>query len=81
MIDPNQLDGQIQKSSGGADNRSTVSGGSGGTASAASATASAASTSTAGKQRIVANNVGNIRTTNERFLYLFKEGIKHFRIP
>ena len=80
MIDPNQLDGPIQKSSGGADNRSTVSGGSGGTASAASATASAANTP-AGKQRIVANNVGNIRTTNERFQYLFKEGIKHFRIP
>lgn len=29
----------------------------------------------------MANNVGSIRSNNERFLHLFKEAVKRFRIP
>ena len=39
------------------------------------------SVATSQQQKKLANNVGNIRTNNERFLYMFKEGVKKFRIP
>lgn len=37
--------------------------------------------STQTKKRQISNNVGNIRTNNERFLYMFREAMRRFRIP